>query len=177
MYCEIEAHLERVELNYVTERTESAHSAYFSPSHTETVYDQRGEGFSEFLTQLGAELESRYDGSLAIEVIPYQGEKHSIIGRSSAVFTETDGVRVSIMGPDLAIEELMGGIAKAGYGIPQDKSFVADWHHPVQSVKGYISARGCVKALERDVVEKEHLESGVHHITYEIQRDDVQTIS
>ena len=167
-------YLERVELNYVSERTDSFHSAYFSPRTEQTVYDDRQEGFSDFMTDLGAKLESGYDGSLAIEVTPYQGGKHTIFGRSSAVFTETDGVRVSIIGPDLAIEELMGGIAKAGYGIPQDKSFMADWRHPVQSVKGYLSARGCIEALERDVVENERLEGSVRHITYEIQRDDVQ---
>ncbi len=161
--------LERVELNYVSERTQNFHSAYISPRTEQTVYDDRQEGFSDFMTDLGAKITEEYGAT--VDVSAYVGEEHAAIGRSTAVFSKTSGARVSIVGNDDAIEAYMEGIAEGGYGLPQEKSFMADWHHPIQSVKGYMTAKETLKDLEEDFTEVSHLESNVNHITYQ-ERDD-----
>lgn len=157
--------LERVELNYVSERTDSFHSAYVSPRTEQTVYDDRQEGFSDFMADLGTKIAEEYGAT--VEVSAYEGEKHSAIGRATAVFWETSGVSVSVVGNDDAIEAYMEGVAKGGYGLPQDKSFIADWHHPIQSVKGYMTAKDTLKDLEGDFTEVRDVEGNVSHVTYQ----------
>ena len=161
--------LERVELNYMSERTDSFHSAYISPRTEQTVYDDRQDGFSDFMSDLGAKVAEEYGAT--VEVSAYEGEKRSAIGSHTAVFSELSGARVSIVGNDDAIEAYMEGLAEGGYGLPQEKSFMADWHHPIQSVKGYMTARETLKDLEEEFTEARQVESNVTHITY-VERDD-----
>ncbi len=161
---ETDTPIERVELDYVTTEHEWMSTRPFRNSNElTTVYDDRQEGFAESLAEIGQEVAEAYGAT--IEVAPYE-EHTTHYGRFLAQKIDTEGMRVTITGSAEAIEDMMISVAAEGHGLTQYRSVLADWRHPVQSVKGFWTALQAHKVLEDCVKEEAEVADDVRHVRY-----------
>ncbi|MDP6627874.1 MAG: hypothetical protein QGG50_08220 [Methanopyri archaeon] len=145
MYCETDGPLERVELNYVTEQTDCFNSSLLGGFKTHTVYDQRQEGFTEFMDGLATEMNDMFGAS--VDISSYEGHVLSANRALANAYRESDGIKVTLTGTKEAVKGFVTMVAERGYGLPQEEWFMADWHHPIQSVKGYCTSRNTREEL------------------------------
>lgn len=160
---------------YTTDRTTEVGS-YCGATNYTSLYPQRGEDFTQNLTDLFHEKGFTFD----FEVTPYHAHG-GFSCQGDGVRTETQGYRVDIKGSESEIKDAVEAGLLAGYGVPEERKLSSFWSHPILSMRGKEAVFQAQQALEdryttsKGRTQESGTERWPHHttsITYELTEAD-----
>ncbi|MDP6627151.1 MAG: hypothetical protein QGG50_04550 [Methanopyri archaeon] len=115
-----------------------------------TSYPQRGEGFPETMEAACEFANNAIGGNLSYEITPHteKSHYHGPWPAPAWMDVEEKGYTLSMTGTKDQIDLVLVELADADYGTPERNALLAEWTHPIQSVKGHYAAKERIGSLE-----------------------------
>lgn len=140
-----------VKLTYLTEVDRTTMSGFPSPQNIRdiTVYSERVDGLENCMRWAGDLVAEEVDPGFTYTVTPYESSSlpMGMAPTSMLASKEEKGYTLTMAGTKEAIDDVITELGDSGYGLPERNAWVADWNHPIRSVKGTRHAANTIESL------------------------------